>query len=685
MRKNILNHFIIILTGIIAAQILATLHVYLSNKTLFHTIRAITDAGYLAVPNALIIPNLTKFFPAFCGGLFFTLSIGISLSLITFAGSWIWDCITGRNQKFLFILCIFWLWCIVSVNLNGFAPMPTFYFLVIPLPVFLLYLYAEPKNNNKTEYLDKKSRQNIIIHLIFFIILIIAGSTQANTSLFSKFRDNFLLSNYFGIKLNKFYYDYTLYAAQVFKSLEQKTLKTCSLSLQDDPTLAQRLEKILLKYDYLVISNEKISPDLVIVRENTDILFKNKNKTVLRITSDEFFRNPKKILEEFSHKTDRHVFFRQFTFFSILFSSAVSFYLIPYFFFRILFGFYFKLSGNPVNNTPVIAGILSLAICIGVIFYLSSGDKGYSDFDNLSEALTSDSCRKRVDALKFIFQRNMEIAQFPSYRKISESPCLSERYRLAKALGISRSPETYPILLNFLDDTNFNVVYNAFYSLGKRGEKDAVGEILRRIKSSDNWYVQWYAYRALKRLGWTQNKIKIKPFLISLAALFFIEAGRAILLKHISLPMLVGLGGLRFFEIIIFILIFFILDNDLSALGLASSQILPGIKKGLIWSLGFGVLVIAGAGIIYFFGINPIRLIHTNLPKHIPELIIYFLVAGIIAPIAEEIFFRGILYGFLRSMGVFAALFYKYTDLCSSPFQSRYHPDYRRNSFCRCV
>jgi len=494
---------------------LATLHVYLSNKSLFYTIKAITDAGYLAVPNALIMPSLTRFFPAFCGGLFFTLTIGISLSLITFAGAWIWDRITGRNKRFLFLLCICWLWCIGLVNINGFALMPTAYFLVIPLVVFWLYSHAErvdePLDQKVTSHFVKGKFQNIIIPIIFFIILIIAGSTQIKPSFFSKFRDNFLLSNYLGMKINNFYYDYTLYAAQVFKSLEQKTLKTCCLSLPDDPSLSHHTERILLKYDYLVLPNESISPDMTVVKKDADILFKSRNQIILQTASDEFFRSPKKLLEEFSRKTDRHIFFRQFTFFSILFSSAVSFYFIPFLFFRVIFGFLFKLSGSQnslVLHPSVIAGIFSLVIGVGLIFYLSSGSKEHSDSDKLSEALASDSCSKRVDALKIVFQRNMEIAQFPYYKKISESHCISERYRLAKALGISRSPETYPILLNLLDDANFNVVYNAFYSLGKRGEKDAVGEILRRIKVSDNWYVQWYAYRALKRLGWTQTRLK---------------------------------------------------------------------------------------------------------------------------------------------------------------------------------
>jgi HEAT repeat protein len=46
----------------------------------------------------------------------------------------------------------------------------------------------------------------------------------------------------------------------------------------------------------------------------------------------------------------------------------------------------------------------------------------------------------------------------------------------------------------------------AFYGLGQRGDWRAVSEILKRIKTSDHWYNQWYAYKALRALGWKQKK-----------------------------------------------------------------------------------------------------------------------------------------------------------------------------------
>ena len=86
------------------------------------------------------------------------------------------------------------------------------------------------------------------------------------------------------------------------------------------------------------------------------------------------------------------------------------------------------------------------------------------------------------------------------------SPHISERYWLARALGASRKEETYKELSLLLDDSHSNVVSMAFYALGRRGDKNAIIEILNRIRLSGDWYNQWYAYKALRALGWKQTE-----------------------------------------------------------------------------------------------------------------------------------------------------------------------------------
>jgi len=137
-------------------------------------------------------------------------------------------------------------------------------------------------------------------------------------------------------------------------------------------------------------------------------------------------------------------------------------------------------------------------------------------------------------------------------------------------------------------------------------------------------------------------EIKIKPFCLSLMIICLIEAGGSFFLRHTSFPIILVLGILRFFEIIFFLMIFSIWGNGMSDLGLGRSQIIPGIRQGGIWALGFGLLVILSAGLIFLLGMNPFKLIHTRMPQRFSELMVFLLVAGIIGPVAEELFFRGI-------------------------------------------
>ena len=56
-------------------------------------------------------------------------------------------------------------------------------------------------------------------------------------------------------------------------------------------------------------------------------------------------------------------------------------------------------------------------------------------------------------------------------------------------------------------------------------------------------------------------------------------------------------------------------------------------------------------------GINPLKFIRMRLPSEPEKLAIFFLVGGLIGPVAEEVAFRGVVYGFLRRWGKCFALF----------------------------
>ncbi len=92
----------VLLLGLVTAQVIATIQVHLSNAELYHTLVSIRNAGYLVVPNQRVMQSLLELSPAFYGGLFFTLSAGAGLSLLTLAAAWIWDRLFFFARKFFY-------------------------------------------------------------------------------------------------------------------------------------------------------------------------------------------------------------------------------------------------------------------------------------------------------------------------------------------------------------------------------------------------------------------------------------------------------------------------------------------------------------------------------------------------------------------------------------------------------
>jgi len=117
-----------------------------------------------------------------------------------------------------------------------------------------------------------------------------------------------------------------------------------------------------------------------------------------------------------------------------------------------------------------------------------------------------------------------------------------------------------------------------------------------------------------------------------------------------------GLAITRVVEIVLLILIARYRQKSLACIGLAPEKLALGLQKGLVWSAWFGVAAIAAIIILHAVGVNALRWLYTPLP-YSQVLVIYYLVAGgVVGPVAEEIFFRGILYGFFRRWGVYPAL-----------------------------
>lgn len=152
------------------------------------------------------------------------------------------------------------------------------------------------------------------------------------------------------------------------------------------------------------------------------------------------------------------------------------------------------------------------------------------------------------------------------------------------------------------------------------------------------------------------NRITVKSLIISIGAVLCVEAAVGAFITGCPFNSTFVLGLMRIIEIALLVVAAVLWGNGLSSVGLARSSAVHGVVRGLIWSAGFGVSALIAYLILYAVGIDALPLIQTNMPKGPGEITLFFMVGGVVGPAAEEIFFRGILYGFFRRWGIFVAL-----------------------------
>jgi len=492
-RPSVLRPLSSVLAGLFSAQVIATFQVFFANQFLYKTLTVMGAAGYVTVPNHQTMGHLQELSTAFCGGLFLTLSVGAGISLLSLAAAWLWDRVFRRKTLFLFPFLFLWAGLAAGINWNGFSPFTSLYFTIIPPVVFGVALAWMPHINKKRPW------QTGLLHLIPIIVLGFLWAPQMEKDLFINIRDHLLLSNPVGEKIVHFYYQYTLYPAEVLKPLDQKLLKTCNLEAITEDHHKKELRKVLSGHDWLETEN-KDDVDLILSSSGNRLLLSNGNGIQLTIPRNEFLSNPAAALKRFSSRVDKYQIFRKFTFYSLLFGFPITLYIFVY----SLFSFFLGKWAAP-GKTAILSTSLCFSMGLMLLMPFWRSNSQSVGHEQLRGALESENRHARLTALKRIGEDHLDLSGFFAYKLILRSPHAAERYWLAKSLGVSESDGTHEDLLDLLEDPSPMVVSAALFSLGRRGEKKAIAKILQFIKTSDHVYVQWYAYKALKGLGWKQK------------------------------------------------------------------------------------------------------------------------------------------------------------------------------------
>jgi hypothetical protein len=481
-----------ILCGLLTAQIIATLFVHLSNQSVYDAAIAIEKAGYLPIPAGQVLVSLKRIENAFGGGLFFTLSIGVGLSLAAWAALRVWDLLFKRHPKVIIAYCILWIGLIVFVNIAGGVLFPSLFCIAVPAVTgWVTYkkVVMNPPSKSRVWFLP----------VVTLVLLTALWATQLNRHLFSTIRDHVLLSNAAGRGVNDFYYRYTLYAAEAFKSIDQKTLRTCRLEGSADHRMARHLKLRLVQHDVMVLPHIA-NPDVAVVALEDKLQLKSAFGNRIETTVDQFRKNPKSWLHQLSKASDRYARFRKMTFFGLLFGFPILLYILVY-------GLAQKTLRRFTKADRAVWMTSALCAVIGVLLFLPMLGARPLEItrDDLNAALASDHWPRRVAALRHIHAHNIEMALYPAYQKILASPLVVERYWLARALAKSRVASTHSDLFTLLNDPHPNVICQVFYALGEQGRKGAIESIQKKLMNLNHWYAQWYGYRALRKLGWHQR------------------------------------------------------------------------------------------------------------------------------------------------------------------------------------
>lgn len=476
-----------LLAGLAAAHVIATLQVYASNRQLYDRMAAVAAAGFLPVPNGNVMPELLQWQTAACGGVLFTLSVGAGLSLLSVVAAWA----VPRATAALCVPCGILAGLLVLMNSRGFDPWVTLYFTVVPPLVFTLTRRFLAGHDRGT------GGRSLPLRLIALGVVAAGWAGQYDRDLFIDLRDHLLMSNPPGQAVSAFYYRYTLYPAEAFKSLDQKQLRTVEAAADGAPAAGVRTQ--LIRNDYLPVNDPSAADVEVAVRGDRAAF--SRFDQVLEVPLGRWTADPRSVLSELSAKTDRLGPFRAFTFYTVLLAfPSVLFFLAA--------GAIRVMTGPAARG--IVGELVTAVVCallgLGLLAPFQAGRVAPPSDDRLQASLSATDWPERVAGLKAVRERNIDLFTLAGTTTLAESPHVPERYWLARALGGSKDARAGGVLLHLLEDPSVNVRTMALEAIGQRRDRSAVGPVLDFLNRSHEWYDQMYAYQTLRALGWSQSQ-----------------------------------------------------------------------------------------------------------------------------------------------------------------------------------
>jgi hypothetical protein len=468
----------------------------MSNIELANQIQYLKDNNYLIVPNLHVLPQLQSLFTAFIGGLFFTGTIGLGIISITLFVTWFWIHITQKNMIFFIMLLLQWAIAIYYANSNGYCAFTLYLCIMLPALFVINILISKKKS------IQLIPNPKLFWSLPVLFMLFICYSTDRSVS-FLSIRDYLLLSNDLGHCLNDLYYRYTLYPGEVIKPFALKQQKTCYIHLEKNGAkrYINAVERKCILYDYLPIPDPK-KANVILNIDPPHIYFQKRGRTVVKSDIMHFLRDTKSVLSDFSTKTDVNDFFRMCILLSLVISAPILIYLIIM---RALFGLVCFTRIPAIVSQWLVVGIMCIWIGL-VILQLPQKFPENATQKDWQSAFTK-AYQKLDWRQAVILLRSTQLTRTQNEHQLAlkwlhqtEHPVL--KYWLIRYLCESKFSIDNNVFLKYLSDPNVNVICQALYALGQQHDRTLFSSIKAFIADCPHWYVQMYAYRSLKRLGW---------------------------------------------------------------------------------------------------------------------------------------------------------------------------------------
>lgn len=485
-----------VVAGMAVCHVVATAWIFASNLNFHESVSMLMTLGYVTVPNQATLPLLLCFKTAFFSAILYTLSLGAGLSVFFSALGWAFGTLLLKKRlgELIFFLCVAVL--LLVVNSNGFSLYSTAFCSLVPGVAGLLAW----RRASWVARAETRSPWPGVFFVAPVVVLGLLWSFQSSVNPFLDIRDSLLLSSRAGEKVNDFYYNYTIYAARTFKPWDKKIMRTVRLSGNEASPRVLRLKQKLINADYFPMAGFGFV-DVEIFCGGPDAVLTSRNKTVLKVSISEFMKNPQKYLEEFSKRVDRYAWLRYITNISLNFGLPLMLYVV---FFSIFTGLASLFLSQ--NKSAALTALVCFVFGLGIYVHLAGITARTQSEIPIDELLASDLFAMRITGLRIAYAQERDVYDHPSYKNMLKSPKMVERYWLAKALGMSRQPGAHKDLLALLDDPSPNVVCQALWSLGMRGDPRAIGCVLEVMNTSSHIYEQLYAHNALERLSWRQKQ-----------------------------------------------------------------------------------------------------------------------------------------------------------------------------------